>query len=332
MATSKKRHQVISRFRGAVLGAAIGDALAFPHEHYSRSFLSSLAHPLAEEYVVPPSGFHPAGQYGYATQTMLAVLSSIVESGEVTGEGLVSHLLPLWHGNLLVKTEPSMTEAMRRIADGTDWRDAGMDVGHAESAPLARTIALALWNHQDPERLVDVVGLSTRITHKDPRVSACAAACAAAVACNLGAEELILGEFLDAVGTAAGAYDGVIRDVILDFPRILSQTESRALLYLMSLCADTRYPQGEDGLGEYCVPTTLTAIYYFLRSPYQFPKVADWCLRLGGRIDMVTFLAGAITGALVGDERLPSGLVAGLLNSTEIAACVAQLHEAWLSR
>ena len=319
-----------SRFRGAVLGAAIGDALAFPYQHYSRSFLRSISSPLTAEFVDPPSSFHPRGQYGPATQLMLATLASVNEAGDVSGESMANHMLPLWRDNLFVRSEESTAEAMGRLAKGqAEWHESGHESGRAEAAPLARAVVIGLWDHGEMDRIPQDVETVVRVTHRDPRALACGAMVAAAVASNVQSSQLHLGEFLDRVAAAASSFDTALHDAILDLPRILSQTEARALRYLESFCSDSRYPHTEDGLGEYCIPTAMTAIYYFLRAPYQFEKALDSCLRLGGHIDSVTFLAGALSGALVGDAGLPQSLIEGLLNSREITAAAEQLHESW---
>lgn len=311
---------LLSRARGALLGAAIGDALAFPNLHYSRTFLQSFAEPLAAEFVAPHTGFHPQGQYGAATQVMQAVAASIAESGDVSWDSLVSHMIPLWRDHLLVGEDPSATEAMEPILRGAVHRGAtGLPPGRAEAAPATRVPAIAVLDHRDFAKLAADVALATRITHRDPRPAACAAAAAAAIASNLVAQEFILGDFLDRAAGASGLYDPAVEEAILDFPRILSQTERRALRQIASFCPDSRYPQTEDGLGEYCVTAVLTAIYYFLRSPHSYEQTVEGCLRLGGHIDVPTFLAGAMSGALVGDEEIPPGLVTGLLNAERIA-------------
>jgi ADP-ribosylglycohydrolase len=324
---------LLARFRGTILGSAAADALAFPYQHYSRAFLRSLAVPLTQEYAVHHSGFYPRGQYTCETQQMLAVLESIVETGGVSGEAMASHLIPLWRDNVLVERDRSISLAMERLlTGGLDWERSGLEPGHAEADPVSRVPAVALWDHQDMDAMYEHVAVSTRITHRDPRVLACAAATAAAIASNAQTEELILGAFLDRVSGAASRYDPVVAEACLDFPRILSLSEYRALRHFESICPDDRYAATEDGLDEYCIPVILTALYYFLRSPYRYEKVIDSCLRVGGRITTSAFLAGAICGALVGETGIPQHLSEGILNVSELATAANDLHGAWLKR
>jgi ADP-ribosylglycohydrolase len=169
--------------------------------------------------------------------------------------------------------------------------------------------------------------MATAVTHRDPRPAACAAAVASAVAGNLHASELCLGPFLDRLASAAGRHDAVIREAILDFPRILSQSESRALRLLTSLSPDSRYPQENDGLSEYCVPAVLISLYYFLRSPYEYSRAVESCLRIGGRFDVTALATGAMVGALLGETGIPAELASGVLNSAEIHRRATEIHE-----
>lgn len=319
-----------SRFRGAVLGAAIGDALALPNQHYSRAFLSSLARPLAEGYALPPGTGRPRGQYGAKTQVMLAAIASVVEAKGVARDSLLAHMIPLWRDNLLVERADNTTEAMLRALKGPGGLEsAALEIGRADSEPFDRAVPAGLWDAGRPERIADDVRTAVRLTHADPRVAACTAAAAAGVANNVRVSEFILGEFLDRTAEAAGAFDPALRDCILDFPRILCQTERRALRMVASFSPDTRYPQTEDGLGEYCVPAVLSAFYWFLRHPFDFEKTVENCLRLGGQMAATAFVAGALSGALLGEDRLPEHLLEGLLGRKEIARQAQDLFQAW---
>ncbi|MBI4601546.1 MAG: ADP-ribosylglycohydrolase family protein [Planctomycetes bacterium] len=322
----------LQRFRGAVLGAAVADALALPYEHYSRAFLRSVALPLVHEIRPRAGGLHPRGQYSSETQEMLAVLDSILETGDVAGEAMASHLVPLWRDSTIVDGDPTSARAMERLARGlATWEDSGLE-GHAEAAPLGRVLAIGLWHHDSAGELCEAAACAVRITHRDPRVAAAAAAAAQAIAFNVRTEELVLGEFLDRVAEAARRHDGLLGEAILDFPRTLSVSEARALRHFESIAPDDRYPAGDEGLSEHCIPAVLTALYYFLKHPYAYEQAVEGCLRCGGRLDTPAFLAGAFCGALVGESGVPARLAEEVLGAPDIAARADALHNAWAKR
>jgi ADP-ribosylglycohydrolase len=322
-----------SRFRGTVLGAAVADALAFPYQHYSRRFLRSLVEPLTQEFAEHASSFHPRGQYTDETQTLLATIHSVVELGAVNAEAMAGWLITLWRDQLLVDPEPTTTRALELLAKGkVAAGQAGLEPGVAEAHPAARAVAVALWDFADFERLCTDVEISTRLTHRDPRCAASSAAVAAAVASNIESEEIILGQFLDRTAAAAGRFDAVLGEAILDFPRVLSLSEDRALRHFESLCPDDRYPPSTDGIGSYCVPVTLTALYYFLKSPYLYEGAVEGCLRIGGSIGTAAFLAGAMSGSLLGEDEIPKRLLSTLFNAGEIGAAAVEIASKWWER
>ena len=316
----------LSRFRGAVLGAALADALAFPYQHYSRTFLRSLAHSLVERMADHHKVFHPRGQWTDDTQSLLAAARAISDDGAVNAAGISARLVALRRDQLLIEPEPSLVRALDLIADGhLAPEEAGLGPGHAEAVPAPRAVAVGLWDHDRPDAIPEDVDACTRITHRDPRALAAASAVAAGIAVTVATEELMLGEFLDRVAAAAGRHDPVIAEAMLDFPRVLSLSEDRALRHFEAISPDDRYPASADGIGAYCVPVLLSAIYYFLKSPYRYEKVVERCLRVGGRIDTPAFLAAALSGSLVGEEGLPAHLVEGVFHSAEIISAADDL-------
>jgi ADP-ribosylglycohydrolase len=314
-----------SRFRGAVLGAAAADALAFPYQHYSRGFLRSLVLPLTQDFADPVNSFHPRGQYTDETQSLLAAIRSIADSGEVSPEAMAGRLITLWRDQLLVDPEPTTLRALEALARGKAILEAGLEPGLAEAHPAARAVAIGLWHGANLDRLCAGVEASTRLTHRDPRSAACAAAIAAAVAANVETEEIILGCFLDRTAAAAARFHVGLGEAILDFPRVLSLSEDRALRHFEALEPDDRYPPSAHGLGTYCLPVTLAALYYFLRSPHEYEGAVEGCLRTGGDMGTAAFLAGAVSGALLGEESIPPQLLSGLANASEIRAAADEL-------
>ena len=96
------RSRLKPRFRGTVLGAAVGDALGFPFEGASRSFVVAIGSEVITQYEKHRSGYFPEGQYSDDTQLSLATIEGIVEAGGVDGETLSSHYAVLWRENLII--------------------------------------------------------------------------------------------------------------------------------------------------------------------------------------------------------------------------------------
>ena len=335
--TDDADYNLAGKFHGCVLGAAIGDALAFPHLHYSREFLRSTSSPLTTEFAEHHSSSYPTGQYSDDTQILLALLKAITaaatDSTELDAPFVLRHLLPLWRDQVLVERDTSCAEAMEQIlGSGQLSQPRPLEGGRAEASPTGRAVTIALWYHQRPDEMYRQVEALVRLTHTDRRTVACAAAVAAMIAYNLTTSELILGDFLDRVAAACARFDERIAEAILDFPRILSMTENRCHRHFEEVYEDRRYPMSEEGLSVYAVPTVLFALYSFLKSPHKFEDTVDRCLRLGGQMDTAAFLAGAISGAHLGHNAIPENLRSGLHGNAELQDAAGNLHELWSAR
>lgn len=327
------QHRLPSRYRGTLLGAAIADALAFPYRNYSRHFLLSVARPLSADYETPPTGYHPRGQFTAQTQGWLAVVDSILERGALEADDssarlALDHLIPLWRDMLVVQPDDEMSAVMQRVVRGhVEWNEAALPAGHAGSAAVCRALPVGLWNCRFPAEVPARVATLVEITHRDRRVLAVAAGVAATVAASVLADDLILGDLLDQVASACAHFEPAVGDAVLDMPRYLSQTESRAIELILDVVADDAHRPRDDGIGDYCVPSFLIALYQFLQSPCDFARAVDRSLRVGGAASTTAALTGAFCGAYLGYEHLPRRLVEGLVDGAEIAQRAGALYD-----
>ncbi|MEE8143018.1 MAG: ADP-ribosylglycohydrolase family protein [Planctomycetota bacterium] len=308
-----------TRFRGTLMGGAIGDALGFPFEGSSRSFMVAVGDEVTQRYEKHRSGYFPRGQYSDDTQMTLATVEAIVEAGGIEGESIAASFIPLWRENRIVGRGNACTEAVQRLMDGVaDWRTSGAEEGRAGNGAAMRIAPLGLWDYDQQERLGGHVELVSRITHNDARAVAGAAAVAAAVAYNVTHREVILGDFLDFVSGVAQPFHEQMAKVIQDLPRLLSIPDQRALEMISTFGFPGAYRESHDGITPFVVSTVMLALYYFLRSPTNYEMTVRNCLLAGGDVDTTAGIAGSISGALNGIDALPKKLVEGMQSRDRI--------------
>ena len=322
-----------SKYLGAILGAAAGDALAFPLRDYSRNFLASLVEPLAAELQVTEDGFSPLGQNTGDIQGCLALIHSILERGDLKAEEtsariFVEHLIPLWRDMSVVDPAEDNSTVMNRVVRGiTDWNAAALPPGQAGSGCLTRAIPIGLWNCKNPEDIPAQVETLVSISHQDTRVLAATAVIATLIAYNVRQEDLILGDIMDETSAAAARFDNGVADAICDLPRILSQTDPRALDLILEICPDEDYPPRRDGLTDYAVPILFLSLRQFLNNPQSFHESLDRILRLGGNMSTIASISGAFCGSYLGIAGIPENLVDNLLEKEEILSQTNKLFE-----
>lgn len=320
------RERMKPRFRGTLLGGAIGDALGFPFEGSSRFFLQALGKDVSRRFERHRTGYHPAGQFSDDTQMSLALASSILEEGCVDGAKVAESFVPLWRENRIVGRGGACSEAVQRLISGVDWESSGAEEGRAGNGAAMRAAPLGLWDHDRPDELLHDVERTSRITHKDARAIAGAAVVASSVAYNLTHHDVILGDFLDVVQRAAGHFSEDFAAALQLLPRLLSLPEEDAVGEIARTGLDSTYRESGDGITPFVVPTVMIALYAFLRSPNDFEAAVRCCLHAGGDVDTTASICGSISGSLNGVGALPKALVETLVDADQVIAVADGLY------
>lgn len=309
------KKQVAGRFRGALIGVGIGNALAFPHAKNSRSYMQAMGDAIVKKYEAHRSGYFPKGQYSEETQLLLLACESYAEQGALDLDDVSLRIADLWRDNAVVGRSEALTAAARALVRHDDPpRD---DIESGEGLTLA--IAAGLWNHDEPERLVEETTALVGSVRSRPSVLAAACAIASATAFCLTHREVLLGELVDQVAAAAEAHDAEFADQLRELPRSLATPEPEALRRIHEWSARGPGSAAED---------TLLVLYSFLRTPEDFSSVVRHVLRFGDRASLRGALAGGLSGAFVSASRLPADLVEGLLHVSHLKDLSGALYEA----
>lgn len=292
---------VAGRFRGAVLGVGIGNALAFPHLKNSRSFIRAIGDKISTRYEKHRSGYFPMGQYSEETQLLLAACESYAEQGRLDLDDIAARLAVLWRENGVIGRSEVLTEAAKSLVRHERPPASQADTGEG----LSLAIAAGLWNHDEPDRLpVESSGL-VGVVRRRPAVLAAANAVAATTAFCLTHREMLLGDLVDATADAAEIHHRALAKELRDLPRYLATPEPEALKRIHD-ASQSVGDVGED---------LLLVLYYFLRAPEDFVGVLRGVLRTGKRGTLRASLAGGLSGAFLSASRLPPDLVHGVVDS-----------------
>ena len=319
--------QLRTKFRGALVGVAVGDALGFPFEGSTHSFMAALGPDALHAFEAHRSGYFPPGQYSDNTQLTLASTESLVKKNGFDGAALAEEFLPLWRENSIIGRSPGCSEAIERLLERTaDWRSSGCEEGRAGNGAAKRAIPFGLWNYDEPQRLVEETSAAAEITHRDRLAVAGAVGVAAAISYGLTHRDLILGEWLDTVGGAVAAVSGSFAKEIAELPRFLSIPEPEAVT---QIAARIPSPENRVAVREGDVlPSVLTAFYWFLRSPDDWSATVEGCLRSGGAVDTIASMGGGISGAFNGEDSIPDSLRGTLVDRDRILSLADRLYSA----
>ncbi len=313
-----------SKFAGAILGCAVGDALGAPFEGYRRGSLPP-SKELLESFVLIPG--YPLGQYTDDTQMTLAIAESLIERGEFDARDIAERFAVLWTEKRIVGAGASCTEGVMNFVSGVSPDKSGSPPGRAGNGSAMRASPIGLWFHDDFDGLVEVSRAQSVVTHLDDRASAGAAAVSYAVALALNEKELDPKSFLDNVARAAQPYSPELAGYIRELLPQLEYDEDDTLPWIttVGMAGPARWI---GGVTPFVISTVLAALYEFLRHPDDWGAAVTAVIGCGGDVDTTGAIVGAIAGARLGIDAIPKHLTKSVKDSDYIHLVAKKLYQA----
>jgi ADP-ribosyl-[dinitrogen reductase] hydrolase len=278
---------VMQRAIGALVGAAVADALGAPYEfgpagRYSAEFTEPVLGGTGEMRGGGSFGWAP-GEFTDDTQMALALAGSILASGGFDPDDLWARFRA-WAGHASdvgIATRASLAHA--------DWRGAA-EAGHhstggrsASNGALMRVTPLALaWSGAPTDELMRVVVQHAALTHHDP-----AAGWGAAIQAELVRRAILGADPIDEID-----------DVVALVPE--SQRDTFVEVLAPGWAPDRPGPRNGS------VWTCLAQAVWANRHGSSFADVVTRAIDLGGDTDTVATVAGALAGARFGPAGVPS--------------------------
>lgn len=310
------------RFRAAVLGFAIGDALGYPYRNVQPSTLA-LKRALADDFAPRPQG---GGQFSDDTQLMLATINAIIEARGIDGHTTAQHIALLWEEGTIFNPSPEATRSMDAFRNGTPWMSSGAPLGVRDAGCLSRGVVLGLWGEASPSKLAHHAQVLAVMTNKDPACAAGIAAVARALQLRLASPSLSTRRACEEIAAAAAPCDQALADEIYYLPRVVEWEPRKATAALR--CVGVR--RGPTGLflPADLTPVLLVALYAALRYPNDVRQAMGAVLHNVGEVDVAAGLTCALVAVGHGTQALPTRLRAKLLYGAALAQAADDLFDA----
>jgi ADP-ribosyl-[dinitrogen reductase] hydrolase len=315
------------RYRAALMGLAVGDALGFPLRGIPAASLQRLP-ALAEDFSPRPRGRFQKGQFSDDTQLMLAAAESAVLERRIDGRSVAAHFAWLWREGVIVFPPRSLADSLQRLTNGAPWMTAGAPLGVKEPSVLSRGLVAGLWHSDDRSRLSHDAGTLAIVSHKDPTCAAAAAAFAGALALGLEEPSAAPGAVCEAAASAARPHDPGLAEELRHLTRLLAWEAPRALEQLRRIGVPASELKRAEGIPSHVVPVLLIALYACLRVPHDFREALALVLRAGGEADAAAGLCGALMGAHLGTDAIPARLRRNVLYAAHLIQTADRLHAA----
>ncbi len=302
---------LLGRFRGSLLGLAVGDALGAPVEFEPRGSFP------------PITGYRGGGPFNLGagdwtddTSLALCLAESLVERRGFDPRDQAERYLAWWREGHL-----SCTGNCFDIGNTTKWSlQRFMETGEPYSGPidpskasngsLMRLAPVPLFFHADPEEAVRYSGLSSKTTH---------GAVAAVDSCRyLGA--LIV-----------GALRGETKEALLS--AMYEPAEGIWLREPLTAEVDAvargsfRRLEPPEIRAEGTAAKTLEAALWAFNKGRSFEEGCLLAVNLGDDSDTVGAVYGQLAGAYYGVDAIPAGWLSGLSKRDIIESFAAKLHD-----
>ena len=301
---------VPKKFAGCLIGQCLGDALGFIVEGQPTATCSRYV----EEVVRTGNtrelrrGCYRFGQYSDDSQLARELVISIVDRGKFDPLDYAERIAALFREDRIVGRGFATQAAAARLIRGIPWNEAGEPPPSAGNGSAMRAGPVGLLCFSRFDDLVQTAHDQGRITHKDPRCSAGAVVIAGAVALNLQEKTPHVADFVSQLSALAEAFDPILAIALQRIPRWLFQSPTTAASEITKAGVAPGFDDGWQGVSPFVTASVLWSIYSFLRSPDDYMESICTAIAVGGDVDTTAAMTGAISGALVGLDRLPREL------------------------
>lgn len=283
------------RYRGVLLGKAVGDALGATLEFMSRDAIQREYGELRE--IIGGGWLHlPVGEITDDTQMAICIAGSIVERQAFDADD-ISRKFVAWYRSNPPDIGNTTAHALRQLAGGVPWQEAGwnthlaMRPRDASNGSIMRCAPVAMLDRLDPEANRHHSVDSSRITHANPL---CTEAC---VVLNAAISTFLNDPTVDpvAIGGAVAA----------------SAEMLRALEGVASHTAESLDAGGY-------VLSTLQSAFWAVTNHHTFEDAVVAAVNLGQDADTTGAVAGALAGAKWGASEIPDRWLDVLLAREEL--------------
>jgi poly(ADP-ribose) glycohydrolase ARH3 len=284
--TSTAGETMREKYRGAILGTAIGDALGSVYEGTPRLVPQEIQYLLTDPHHL---------RYTDDTAMTIAMAESLIARGAFDQDHMAETFANAYWADPGRRYGGGPPWIFEEMMNGKSWRHASLslyDGGSFGNGGAMRVSPAALFAAPDLDAVAAVAAGSARITHAHPLGLE-------------GAEHQAV-----AVALALVSDPGIPLDTMAFIETLLRRVRSEEFHTALRAVAEL-LPLGERdeavrrlGHGVRAVEAVPVAIWCFLRNPESFVETALYAITVGGDTDTIASMACAISGARLGEAAI----------------------------
>ncbi|NUP04781.1 MAG: ADP-ribosylglycohydrolase family protein [Polyangiaceae bacterium] len=324
----------VDRFRGCLLGLAIGDALGHPTE-FVASVPDIVARWGGRVETFQAAGVHRPGTFTDDTQMTIGVARALIRRGHGSTDELMTVLgqeLVAWLRSPQNDRAPGGTclRGCSALEGGTPWQSAGVAASKGCGAAM-RAAPIGLYFADDIEAMIVAAAAQSVLTHRHPTGIASSVAAAAPVA-----HVVRTGSLDGIVAFTRACVNALSEDLLVDIgcpddlARSIGVSEMLRKLDELDACVGAETDDvcsllGEAWVGEEAVATGL---WCALKAGRDYRASIVRGANSAGDSDSIATIAGSISGALVGIDAIDEHYRAGVEKSEIIDGLARALFDA----
>jgi ADP-ribosylglycohydrolase len=311
----------VGRYKGALLGCALGDAVGAWAERRPADEAKDFAKYFIREFDFSKIGTHHHGmrfgQYTDDTQLSRELMLSLIDEHDFMPEDFADRIARIFGHDGIVGYGRATQEAAIRLLDNVPWDEAGTPPPRAGNGAAMRAGPIGLFYYYDVSRCIKAAEQQAIITHKAPMSVAAAVAVAMATAMALSASKATTGPHEPGWWTWLAAHvhrnNEEFAQDIRDLAKICFDGRKTAKWKAGDddeFAAAAEYVlEGDDasweGVSPWARSSTLWALYCVMASPFDVWKAIELAVAIGGDSDTIAAMAGTIVGAHIGLDSFP---------------------------
>ena len=293
---------MVEKFRGAVIGFAVGDALGMPVEGMKREDIKRYYGKISD-FVDSPLGDLKAGEWTDDTEQMIILANSILKTRTFSPEQFAKDILNLRSNRIGWTTR----RALKNLSLGCSWINSGVESETCGSS--VRVLPIGLVYSFNLDLVEEYSALSSCVTHKGIAI-------AGAIAFGIGIACVYNGmdheEVVREVQRRVRKYDELIADKI-------------RLSYDIS---DKDVDFAIDKIGNsVSVYESVPLAFYLFFSTSDFEECAVKSANVGGDADSISAMACALKGCERGISDIPNRWIRKLKDCDYLMELADRLYD-----
>ncbi len=309
-----------NKFRGTLLGAAVGDSMGMCVEelpvdevvlHYGGEIKE-----ICEPHPASPASFLRAGETSSEFEIVKIVASSLAEKGKLDVRDILERYIE-WSDKeeLHSYVDPAFLVAIEALKEGKEIERGGSSIEGALSA-----IPIAMYHYTNPALAVEGTKAVVMLTHRNEFVIDAASVIAVAVSECIQSRFYLVDEY---------------RYFIELLKTFVNKDETKFYLDRVKtlLDKDASYEDAieELGNGSFALEALSQSLFIFLKTPENAENAIIHAVNsygnYGGDTDSIGLLTGAFAGAYNGEESIPAIWKTKLKKYREIVELADKLYK-----